>query len=292
MIRMNLQLLVSGISTGVIYGLISMGMVLIFRTVGVMNFAQGEFLMFGGYLCYAFNRLLHLPIGISLLLASLGMGLVGVIFMRTSYWPLRKAQVRAIIVSAMGASMVFKEGARLIWGSIPVTVERVADGATTLAGGAVLQWQFIAIIVISAALMALVYILLEKTFIGNIMQATAQDQYMASLVGIPVITSISLTFALSAMITGIGGGLLAPIFFLNNTMGATAGAKAFAAIVIGGFGSVPGAVIGGLIVGLVEAFGGAYVSTTYQLVIIYVMLIIVLMFRPQGIFGGKIQEKA
>lgn len=289
---MNLQLLVSGISTGVIYGLISMGMVLIFRTVGVMNFAQGEFLMFGGYLCYAFNRLLHLPIGISLLLASLCMGLVGIIFMRTSYWPLRKAQVRAIIVSAMGASMVFKEGARLIWGSIPVTVERVADGATNLAGGAVLQWQFIAIIVISAALMALVYILLEKTFIGNIMQATAQDQYMASLVGIPVIASISLTFALSAMITGIGGGLLAPIFFLNNTMGATAGAKAFAAIVIGGFGSVPGAVIGGLIVGLVEAFGGAYISTTYQLVIIYVMLIIVLMFRPQGIFGGKIQEKA
>jgi branched-chain amino acid transport system permease protein len=288
---MNLQLLVSGLSTGVIYGLISMGMVLIFRTVGVMNFAQGEFLMFGGYLCYTFNRLLHLPIGLSLVLSSLVMGLVGVLFMRTSYWPLRKAQVRAIIVSAMGASMVFKEGARLIWGSIPVTVEKVAENSVTL-GGAVLQWQYVAIIIISAALMLLVYILLEKTFIGNIMQATAQDQYMASLVGIPVITSIGLTFALSAIITGIGGGLLAPIFFLNNTMGATAGAKAFAAIVIGGFGSVQGAVIGGLIVGLVEAFGGAYISTTYQLVIIYIMLIIVLMFRPQGLFGGKIQEKA
>lgn len=289
---MNLQLLVSGISMGVVYGLISMGMVLIFRAVGVMNFAQGEFLMFGGYLCYTFNRLLHLPIGLSLLLAAIIMGLVGVIFMRTSYWPLRKAQVRAIIVSAMGASIVFKEGARLIWGSIPVTVERVAEGATNLPGGAVLQWQYIAIIIISALIMVLVYILLEKTFIGNIMQATAQDQYMASLVGIPVILSIALTFALSAIITGIGGGLLAPLFFLNNTMGATSGAKAFAAIVIGGFGSVQGAVIGGLIVGLVEAFGGAYISTTYQLVLIYVMLILVLMFRPQGIFGGKIQEKA
>lgn len=289
---MNLQLLISGISMGIIYGLISMGMVLIFRTVGVMNFAQGEFLMFGGYICYTLNRLLHMPIALSLLLSSLLMGLVGIIFMRTSYWPLRNAQARAIIVSAMGASMVFKEGARLIWGSIPVTVERMAEGSITMAGGAVLQWQYIAIILISVALMALVYVLLEKTFIGHIMQATAQDQYMASLVGIPVISSIALTFALSAIITGVGGGLLAPIFFLNNTMGATAGAKAFAAIVIGGFGSVPGAVVGGLLVGLVEAFGGAYISTTYQLVLIYVMLILVLMFRPQGIFGGKIQEKA
>lgn len=286
----NLELLVSAISMGVVYGLISMGMVLIFRSVGVMNFAQGEFLMFGGYLCYTFNRMLQMPIGLSLILSSLLMGVVGVIFMRMSYWPLRNAQARAIIVSAMGASIVFKEGARLIWGSIPVIVGRVIDGTTNI-GSAIVQWQNISIIVISAVLMTLVYVLLEKTFIGHIMQATAQDQYMASLVGIPVILSISLTFALSAIITGIGGGLLAPLFFLNNTMGVTSGAKAFAAIVIGGFGSVQGAIIGGLIVGFVEAFGGAYISTTYQLVIIYVVLIFVLMFRPQGIFGGKIQEK-
>ena len=289
---MILQLFVSGISMGVVYGLIAMGMVLIFRAVGVMNFAQGEFLMFGGYLCYTFNALLGLNIVLSLILAALCMGVVGVIFMRVSYWPLRNAQVRAIIVSAMGASIVFKEGARLIWGSIPVTVDKVADGAADLPGGAVVLWQYIAIIVISVLIMGLVYILLEKTFIGHIMQATAQDQYMASLTGIPVILSIALTFALSAIITGIGGGLLAPLFFLNNTMGATSGAKAFAAIVIGGFGSVQGAVIGGLIVGLVEAFGGAYISTTYQLVLIYVVLVLVLMVRPQGIFGQKIQEKA
>ena len=289
---MNLQLLVSGIAMGVIYSMVSMGMVLIFRAVNIVNFAQGEFLMFGGYLCYMFNRQFNLPIVLSLILAALLMGVVGVIFMRTSYWPLRNAQIRAIIVSAMGASIVFKEGARLIWGSIPVTVDKVVKGATTLAGTAIIQWQNIAIIAISITLMTLVYILLEKTFIGHIMQATAQDQYMASLVGIPVVSSIGLTFALSALLTGIGGGLLAPLFFLNNTMGFTANAKAFAAIVIGGFGSVPGAVLGGLIVGLVEAFGGAYISTTYQLVIIYVVLVFFLMFRPQGIFGGKIQEKA
>lgn len=201
------------------------------------------------------------------------------------------SQAKAIIVSAMGASIAFKEGARLIWGSIPVNMDRVIEGTVKI-GAASIQWQYIAIILASLVIMVLVYVLLEKTFIGNIMQATAQDQYMASLTGIPVVFSIGLTFALSAMITGIGGGLLAPIFFLNNVMGATAGSKAFAAIVIGGFGSVPGAIIGGLIVGLVESFGGAYISSTYQLVLIYVVLIAILMLRPQGIFGDKIQEKA
>ena len=288
---MNLQLFISGISMGIIYGLIAMGMVLIFRSVGIMNFAQGEFLMLGGYFCYTYNQLLHLHIIPSLILASISMGFVGVLFMRSSYWPLRRAQAKAIIVSAMGASIAFKEGARLIWGSIPVSMDRVISGTVKISTATV-QWQHIAIICVSLAIMFLVYTLLEKTFIGNIMQATAQDQYMASLTGIPVVFSIGLTFALSAMITGIGGGLLAPIFFLNNVMGATAGSKAFAAIVIGGFGSVQGAIIGGLIVGLVEAFGGAYISSTYQLVLIYVVLIAILMIRPQGIFGDKIQEKA
>lgn len=288
---MNLQLLISGLSMGIIYGLISMGMVLIFRSVGVMNFAQGEFLMIGGYFTYLFNRQLQLSIWISIPLAAVLMGAVGVIFMRTSYWPIRKAQTRAIIVSAMGASIALKEGARLIWGSIPLSVDKVLPGTLRI-GTAATQWQNVAIIVIAALMMFLVYVLLEKTFIGHIMQATAQDQYMASLTGIPVIFSIGMTFALSAVITGIGGALLAPMFFLTNTMGMTSGAKAFAAIVIGGFGSVPGAIIGGLIVGLVEAFGGAYISTTYQMVLIYVVLVIMLMFRPRGLFRERIQEKA
>lgn len=288
---MVVQLLISSLAVGVVYGLIAMGMVLIFRTVGIMNFAQGDFLMFGGYFAYTFNKMLGLPIIPSLILAAICMGVIGVIFMRTSYWALRRAEAKAFVVSAMGASIVLREGARHIWGAIPLTLERVKDGSAKI-GTSVIQWQYVAIIVIAFALMLLVYWLLEKTFIGNIMQATAQDQYMASLVGVPVIVSIGMTFAISAAITGICGGLLAPIFFLNNTMGTTAGSKAFAAIVIGGFGSVPGAIIGGLIVGLVEQFGGAYISSTYQLALIYIVLIIFLMFRPKGLFQEKIQEKA
>ena len=288
---LNIQLLISGLSSGIIYGLIAMGMVMIFRTVGVMNFAQGEFLMVGGYLCYTFNRLLNWSIGFALLASAVLMGLLGVVFMLTSYWPLRQAQPRAIIVSAMGASMFMKEGAQLVWGPLPVTIDRVVDGVVNVFGARV-QSQNLAIIVCAVACMMFVYILLEKTFIGHIMQATAQDQYMSSMVGVPVVASIGMTFALSAVMTGIGGGLLAPLFFLTSSMGVTAGAKAFAAIVIGGFGSVTGAIVGGFIVGLVEAFGGAYISTTYQLVLIYIVLILMLMLRPQGLFGTKIHDKA
>lgn len=288
---MIIQLVISGLAMGIIYGLIAMGMVLIFRAVGIMNFAQGEFLMLGGYITYTFNQILGLNIVISLILACICMGFVGVIFMRTTYWPLKKAQAKAIVVSAMGASIVLKEGARLIWGAIPLNLDKVIDGTLKI-GSTSIRWQYIVIIIVAIVLMILVYLLLEKTFIGNIMQATAQDQYMSSLVGVPVIVSIGLTFALSAMVTGICGGLISPIFFLTNTMGATSGSKAFAAIVIGGFGSVQGAIVGGLIVGLVEQFGGYFISSTYQLVIIYVVLIAFLMFKPNGLFGEKIQEKA
>jgi branched-chain amino acid transport system permease protein len=288
---MNIQLLEAGISLGFVYGMVAMGMVLIFRSVGIMNFAQGEFMMFGGYICYTFNKLLGINIVLSLILASLTMVFVGIIFQRLSYWPLRNAQTKAIIVSAMGASIVFKEAARLIWGSMPRNTDKVMAGSFSPFSSTVIQKQYIAIIIVAVILMILVYTLLEKTFIGNVMQATAQDQYAASLVGIPVVLSVSLTFGISALITGICGGLLAPLFYINTTMGATGGAKAFAAIVIGGFGSIQGAIIGGLIVGLVEAFGGVYISSTYQLVLIYIILILFLMFRPQGIFGLKIQEK-
>lgn len=289
---MNLQLLISGISMGVVYGMIAMGMVLIFRTVGIMNFAQGEFLMLGAYLCFTFNKMVKLPPIPSMLISAVIMAVVGVLFQRLVYWPLRKAQTKCIVVSCMGASLAFREGAKLIWSSFPRSTDKIQKGSIKFTNGATIQYQYIYIILIAAVLMLLVYLLLEKTFIGNIMQATAQDQYMASLCGIPVIASICLTFGISALIAGVCGCLLSPIYFVTSNIGSTVGAKAFAAIVIGGFGSVPGAIIGGLIVGLIESFGGVYISSTYQLVIIYIVLIIVLLFRPQGLFGTKIQEKA
>lgn len=284
------QLLVSGIALGVVYGLIAMGMVLIFRAVGVVNFAQGDFLMLGGFVAFVLNQQAGLPIGVCFGITALIMGVCGVLFQFAAYWPLRKAKDKTIVVSTLGAAIVLREACRLIWGATPKTVDAFVDGAVKV-GSAVLQWQYIVIIAVAACLMLLIYLLLEKTFIGNILQATAQDQRTASLMGISVVTAISVTFAISIMITGLGGLLLAPLFVVTTTMGVTTGVKAFTAVIIGGFGSVPGAIIGGLIVGLTETFAGGYISTTYKDALVFVVLIFVLIVRPQGLFGEKISEK-
>ncbi|MGI6004026.1 MAG: branched-chain amino acid ABC transporter permease [Christensenellales bacterium] len=290
-LQLAFQLSLSGVALGFVYGMVAMGMVLIYRAVGVMNFAQGDFLMMGGYIYYTMCVTLGLPIWLGLPLTAVILGIMGIVFQWASYWPLRNAQTRAIIVSFMGASIALKEIARLIWRPYPLLAPKIIEKPVEIFG-AFISGQYLAIIVVAIVLMILVYLLLEKTYVGNIMQATAQDQYTASLMGIPVFVSISLTFMIAIALAGICGALLTPQYQVSIGVGGTAGVKAFAAIVIGGFGSVPGAILGGIIVGLVEVFGGVYISTTYQLALIYIVLVFFLMFRPQGIFGGKIQEKA
>lgn len=284
------QLALSGIALGFVYGLIAMGMVLIFRAVGVVNFAQADFLMLGGFISFALNQEAGLPIGISFGIVALVMAIVGVLFQLCAYWPLRKAKDKTVVVSTLGTAMILREGARIIWGATPKVVDPFIEGSLHV-GSTVLQWQYIVIIIVALILMLGVYFLLEKTFVGNILQATAQDQRTASLMGISVITAISVTFAISVTMTGLGGVLLAPIFSVTNTMGITTGVKAFTAVIIGGFGSVQGAIIGGIIVGLTETFAGGYISTTYKDALIFVMLIVVLIVKPQGLFGEKISEK-
>lgn len=288
---MIIQLIVTGISLGVVYGLIGMGMVLIFRAVGIVNFAQGDFLMLGAFICFAFNQKMGMPIWLSFAITAVLIGLSGIVFQYITYWPLRNAQDKAIIVSTLGASIALREMTKLVWGSTPQTIDPLKGGIVKIAG-AFLQWQYVIIIIFSALLMSLVYFLLEKTLLGNIMQATAQDKYAASLMGIPIAVAIALTFFISMLITGAGGVMLAPIFFITNTMGVLAGVKAFAAVVIGGFGSVQGAIIGGLLIGLIEVFAGTYISTTYKDTVVFAVLIISLLVRPQGLFGEKIAEKA
>jgi len=288
---MNLQLLLTGISMGVVYGFIAMGMVLIYRAVGVVNFAQGDFLMLGGFFYYAISEAFQLNPWISLLITTLLIGLSGIVFQYISYWPLRNAQDKAVVVSTLGASIVLRELTKIIWGATPLATRPLVAG-TVKVGPAVMQWQYLIIIALAIVVVAFIYILLEKTLLGNIMQATAQDQYAASLMGIPVGLAIAITFFFSMLVTGLSGVLLSPIFFVTSTMGVTSGVMAFAAVVIGGFGSIPGAIIGGLLIGLVEIFGGTYISSIYKDTIVFLVLIVSLLIRPKGIFSEKTAEKA
>ena len=288
--RMALQMLITSLAMGIVYGMVAMGMVLIWRAVGVINFAQGEFLMVGAFVSYTLAEQLGIPMSIALVACAVIMGIVGVIFHFITYWPLRKSWDITVIISTIGASIALKEAATLIWGPAPLSIDPLVDGVARFSTVSI-EWQFIVTIGVSAVLMAGIFYLLERTYLGHILQATAQDQYAAALIGIPVVVATGMTFAISALIAGVGGMLLAPVFFVTSTMGGITGLKAFAAVVIGGFGSVQGAIIGGIIVGMVDTFSGAYVSSTYRDAIVFMFLVVVLVIRPQGLFGEKIAEK-
>ncbi|HUK99425.1 MAG TPA: branched-chain amino acid ABC transporter permease, partial [Nitrospirota bacterium] len=262
----------------------------IWRAVGVVNFAQGEFLMLGAFTAYTLTEQVGIPMGIALVLCAVIMGFIGVFFHFMTYWPLRKSWDMTVIISTIGASIALKEIATLVWGPAPLAVDPIIPGIARFLTVSI-EWQFLITIVIAAILMGLVFILLEKTYLGHILQATAQDQYAAALIGIPVVLATGLTFAISALVTGVGGLLLSPIFFVSSTMGGITGLKAFAAVIIGGFGSVEGAIIGGILIGFVDTFSGAYISSTYRDAIVFLCLILALIIRPQGIFGEKIAEK-
>lgn len=288
---MVLQLIITGLMYGVIYGLIAMGFVMILRAVGVVNFAQGDFLMVGAYVGYTLNQIAGIPIGWALGLTAVIMAAIGIGFQFITYWPLRHSWDITVVISTLGASIALRELGRIIWGPAPVMPDAFSSATLKIGDLATVNWQFIVVIAISAVIMGLVYFMLEKTYLGHILQATAQDQYASSLVGIPVLVSICFTFAISIAITGVGGLLLGPVFSVTPYMGAVVGLSGFAAVILGGFGSVNGAIIGGLIVGLAQEFAGVYISTTYASAIVFILVILILIVRPQGLMGEKIAEK-
>jgi len=287
---MILQLFITGISMGMLYALMAMGLILIVKAVGVLNFAHGQLFMMGAYLSWMLMYQVELPLWAMIPVMIIVFCLFGAAFMFTVYWPLRKSAWKVtVIISTLGASFVLKEGVRFIWGSIPLLSKPLVDKVIHI-GNAVMNVQYIFIIVIGGALMLFVYFLFEKTFIGKIMQATAQDRYAADLIGVPTIVAITSTYMISMCMSGVGGWLAAPLFLVQQSLGSFA-QKAFAGIVLGGFGSIKGAVVGCLLIGLIESFA-ILITDSYKDAVVFGVLILVLVIRPTGLFGEKIEEKA
>ena len=287
---MYIQLAITGISMGMLYALMAMGLILIVKAVGVLNFAHGQLFMLGAYLTWMLTYQLHLPLWGVVLCGLVVFAICGAAYRCSCYWPLRNSPWKVtVIISTLGASIALKELVRIIWGSIPLTMEPIISGVIRI-GTAYLSYQYLFIIVIGGGLMAVVYILFEKTFIGKIMQATAQDRYAANLIGIPTVVAIVCTYMISMSLSGVGGWLAAPLFLVSQSLGNLA-QKAFAGIVLGGFGSIKGAVVGCLLIGLIESFS-VLITDNYKDAIVFLVLIVVLVIRPTGIFGEKIAEKA
>jgi branched-chain amino acid transport system permease protein len=286
------QFLVAGLAMGSVYAFVALSFALLYNAVGILNFAVGEFVMVPGFIVAILLNSLRMPF-LQAYLITIGVMLVfGAIFHRTIYHPLRGRPFLSVLVSTIGASLFLKNTALLAFGADPrVTPGIVAQKSVGLFGVFVAP-QYLVILATLLVLVVFQYVLFEKTLLGKKMQAAAQDRDMARLLGIPVDKIILITFIYSAVLGGIVGILLTPVFYVTSDMGFRIALKAFASSIVGGLGSIPGAIVGGLFIGVVELFCAAYISATYKDVFAFIILIAVLLLRPQGFFGEKVAEKA
>jgi branched-chain amino acid transport system permease protein len=235
---------------------------------------------------------LGLPYWLSFLISLAGMALLGVIFNLGVYYPLRHRSYLPVIIATIGASILLANSVLAIYGPQPQVLQGWFDTPGIQLGPVYLDSQYLLIIAVTVALVIFNYWFFEHTMLGKKLQATSQDKEMASLLGISVTSMIMITFIYSAVLGGLAGILVAPVLFVSIQMGSTIALKAFAATIIGGFGDVAGAIIGGLALGVIETFGAAYVSVPYKDGFAFLVLIAFLIFRPQGIFGERVAEKA
>ncbi len=285
-----IQLTVSGLAFGAIYALVALGFVLVYNAVGVVNFALGEFVMFPAFIALTFVVDWALPWPLAYLLVLLAMVVFGLVFQRVAYYPLRNRSYLPVVISTIGASILLRNGSQQVWGAIPRRFPSLAGGSVNI-GGASVSRQALLILAVTGVMLLLQYFLFERTLLGKKMRATAQDKDTARLMGINVGLMIAITFAYSAILGGVAALLLAPLFNVTTTMGALVSLKAFSASIVGGFGSVPGAIIGGLFLGVVESLAASW-APAYTDAFAFIILIAVLLFRPQGLFGERIAEKA
>ena len=290
------QFLFAGLAIGSVYALVALGFVMIFRATNVVNFAQGEFAMLGAYAMVTLWQGAKIDYFAAMALALLIMAAFGLLFELTIYYPLRNRSFLPVIIATIGASIMFQNGALAVFGPSPEKLRPMIETASGTGGinlgGVFFDYQYLVILLVTVVLIGFQYLFFEYTLLGKKMQATSQDKDMASLLGIPVALMIALTFIYSSLLGGLSGMLVAPIFFVTHKMGATLGLKAFAATICGGFGDPRGAILGGLALGVVETFGAAYISVIYKDAFSFLVLIIFLLVRPQGMFGEKVSEKA
>jgi branched-chain amino acid transport system permease protein len=276
------QLVVNGLALGSIYALVALGLLLIFNTVQIVNFAQGQFLMLGAYIGFSCAVTDELPVA---------MALVGIVFMVLVYFPLRGRPAFLVILTTIAMGIVLENLALIIWGPLAVSLPSPIHGPPLRFAGVVVSMHQLFIFATLAVVLLLQFFFLTKTRFGILMQATAQDLHTARLVGIPVNRTVAVAFAFGAILSGIAGLLVAPIFLAEPTMGGSLGLKGFVVSVIGGFGNLPGAVIGGLFLGLIETFGARYISSNFRDVFAFIVMIAVLIAWPHGLFGEKSSEK-
>lgn len=282
-----LQVTIGGIAMGCIYALMAMGFSIIYNALRLINFAQGDMFMLGATFGLTFYVTWQFSFPLAFLGSGLVVGLVGVVVERCVFRPLRFSPPLNLIIATIGVSITIRALALLVWGSQALHFPAVFGDSPIQFGRIVLMPAYIWILILAVAAMICLQLFFTKTLMGKSMRAAAQNRNAAMLMGINVFKMDSLASAISAGLGGIGGILVAPIFFVETEMGALAGLKGFAAAVLGGFGSIPGAIAGGLILGLAENLSASLISSVYRDAVAFVILIGVLLLKPSGIMGKK-----
>ena len=287
-----LQLVINGAAVGCIYGLVALGFVLIYKATEVVNFAQGDLMMLGAFLAYTFIGILGLPYWLGAILAVAGMAVIGGLIDRVVMRPVVGQPVFALVMLTIGLGFVARSVASMIpgWGVDTYSIDTPFSLKVVTLGRLVISQEHLSIIVATVALVAVLYVFFRFTTLGVAMQATSQNQLAAYYVGIPVKNVFSMIWGISAAVAAVAGILFAPIDLIDTSMGFI-GLKAFPAAVLGGFGSVPGAMVGGLIIGVIESLAGFYLPEGFKDVAAYVVLLLVLIVRPEGIFGTSTRKR-
>ena len=286
--------LVNGISLGSIYAIIALGYTMVYGIAKMLNFAHGDVIMVGAYIVFCATQYWNLPPIVCVIVAMLVCTALGITIEKLAYKPLRQATSLAVLITAIGMSYLLQNTALLIWGANPKVFPSLLnmDTITLFDGQLAIKPETLVTIAANIIIMTALTLFIAKTKTGKAMRCVSEDRGAAELMGINVNRTISVTFAIGSALAAIAGLLLCSSYpQLMPTTGSMPGIKAFTAAVFGGIGSIPGAMLGGVLLGVIEIFGKAYISTELGDAIVFAVLIIVLLVRPTGLLGRPIREK-
>ena len=286
--------LISGISLGSVYAIIALGYTMVYGIAKMLNFAHGDVIMVGGYICYCALNYAGLPVPLAVILAMATCTALGVVIEGLAYRPLRQATSLAVLITAIGVSYFLQNGAQLLWGAnnkmFPSFIS--GDALTLFDGQLHVSAATLVTIVAGIVIMAALTWFTGNTKTGKAMRAVSEDKGAAQLMGINVNTTISVTFAIGSALAAVAGVLyMASYPILVPTTGSMPGIKAFTAAVFGGIGSIPGGLLGGILLGIIESMAKAYISTNLANAIVFAVLIVVLLVKPTGLLGKPVREK-
>jgi len=278
------QQLINGLALGSVYALVAIGLSLIWATAKLLDFAFGEVFMLGGILAWTFTVAAGLPLFVGMGLSLAICAVLGWLMERGVYFRLFDADHVIVLIATIGMSMILKDGATKIWGSETMVFPVLFSG-TWHVGDIVVRTHFVFIIGSAVALIGVFHLLIARTRMGLALRAVAENRTVAAMMGVNVLRMLALAFGISYLLAAAAGALVGPIHYIATTGGTTMMIKGVAAAVLGGFGSLPGALVGGLVIGLLEAMAAGFISSAFKDVIVFAVFIAVLFARPTGLLG-------